>query len=331
MRISRLHRWFAQNPIVVAYIIFAAVFFANGLHFTDIDDFMRIARSPFQVATEGERQMFYASPLNYLIAAATGLDNLTGFFLIHGLEVALLPLCVGWAARRKIHDPEQCLRFLILLSLAPLWLVMLKWVGKVDPVVVGCFALCWATRSRWRLIPALIMVVAHREIGSLLLLSLYFLEDEKDVNLAAPLVAGNLFHLIYQYGVLDFPPQTRLHVMASKLPDFLRAFSTVPALYIMTMFNWYWVVLLMKKPTFKETSVIAVAALLALSNEDFTRDFIMAALPALFFHAERVARDETTRGFARLAPLAMFQFQIAAMGQVFHPENGLVFGLMGLS
>ena len=105
--------------------------------------------------------------------------------------------------------------------------------------------------------------------------------------------------------------------------DDFAAFANVPGLYVMSMFSWYWVLVLTQNPRWKEWAVIAAAFAMALPAEDFTRDFVLLSLPAVLFHLERIVRRNADPDLIRLAPLTPFHFQIAQLGQVFSPESQL--------
>ena len=211
--------------------------------------------------------------------------------------------------------------FLTLLSLTPLWLIVIKWIGKPDPILIAGLFLCWAFRSRWRVAIALMMVLAHREAGSVMVAAFYLSEKKKDHNLFVSLLVGNALHMLYQYGMLDYAPESRPEVMLDKIPDFLRAIVNMPTLYVMSMLTWYWVIILKRGLTAAEAGVMLMAACMAFLLEDFTRDFILAALPALLFHAARLAQSSDGTAWKKLWPLAPLQFQIATLGHVAFTRN----------
>jgi hypothetical protein len=264
-----------------------------------------------------------------MLGSALGLHSVFGFYVIHIGEILFMLFAVAAAVRHKIEVPNMRWLFIALLSLTPLWFVTLNWIGKSDPVLVGLLVLSWAYPSRWRVLSAVIMIMAHREIGSLMCLSLFFLEDRKDFNLLVGLLLGNAFHFLYQYGVLDTVPVSRLEWMEHHVASYLTPFVYTPTLYIGCTFSWYWVLLCLNRPERKELVVIAGAFILSLLNEDFTRDFALASLPAVLFHLERVVRKPENEALGKLAPLSVLQYQIAFKGKVFMEGYTLLLWLMG--
>ena len=322
-----------QYPLVWSCLwifgLFAAALAANGLATTDIPDFLSISRDTTRMLALPERGLFYSSPLNFFIADLLHLNSVAGFFIIHVTEIVLMLIAVGVAVGNKLPTPQQRLLYLILLSLTPVWLVAMKWLGKTDPVLIGGFFLCWGFQGRWRMLIVVIMILAHRELGSLMALMLFVLERSEgktgDKNLFYAIAVGNGFHLIYQYGILDQPPSSRAALMGGKAASFLTAFSQLPALYVMSMFSWYWILLCLEKPTKIEFGLFTLALVLALLNEDFTRDFTLAALPVTIFHIERVVVCDKYRNMKKLWPLTLMHFQIAAMGHFYAPNNSFIY------
>src|SRR5262249_21006994 len=88
-------------------------------------------------------------------------------------------------------------------------------------------------------------------------------------------------------------------------------FLRIPTLYVLSMFGWFWVVLLQRNPAWKEVLIYAVAFVLALICNDFTRDFIMVAFPAIVFHSARLVGNRENARFGKLVPLGMLQMQMA--------------------
>jgi hypothetical protein len=188
-------------------------------------------------------------------------------------------------------------------------------------VLIGGLFLCWAFPTRWRLLIAPVMVVAHREIGTVMAAALFFLEDEKDGNLVVGIVLGHALHLLYQYGVLDTVPQSRMDYTIEHLHQTLTTFMTMPGVYIINTFSWYWGVLCLNRPRRKEGLVFTAAFLLALLCSDFTRDFVLTALPALLFYTERLVVAGKLNGFEKWAPLTLLQTQVALVVSTYTHEN----------
>ncbi len=131
--LSRLGR----RPFIRLLCVYAAVMLVNGAAVTDWYDFIFISSDVTHIRVTVDREFLYSSPLNFILASLLHLDSDAGFYILHPLEIVGMLFCVAISVRKKIALPEQQARFLILLSLAPLWLVTFKWLGKTDPVVIG--------------------------------------------------------------------------------------------------------------------------------------------------------------------------------------------------
>ncbi len=168
------------------------------------------------------------------------------------------------------------------------------------------------------------MIFAHREIGTLMVAFLFFLEDEKDYNLLAALAVGNALHFLYQYGILNAVPQSRGELIYEVAKIYVKAFTDAPAYFTASLFTWYWMPILLQKPTRKELIVFIVCFFAALPCNDFTSDFhILPALPALLFHLERfTASPESKKTRKTLFPLCLLQFQMATHVPEHFYDNG---------
>jgi hypothetical protein len=301
----------SQRPFAGLLLIYAVVLAVNGFGITDWWDYNAAVTDIAKIRLTVDRQFLYSSPLNFFLGALLHLNFIGGFYLLNFIEIIGMLFCVAISVRKKIALPQDQARFIALLSLAPLWLVTFKWFGKTDPIVIGGLFLCWAYRTRWRLLIATVMIVAHREIGSLMVAFLFFLEDEKDYNLLIALLAGNTFHFVYQYGVLDAVPQSRAELISEVALQYVNAFTDAPGFYTGSLFTWYWVLILLNRPTRKETIVFILCFLAALPCNDFTRDFLLPALPAVLVHLERVIAAPDNKRLTNLFPLCLFQYQTA--------------------
>ena len=334
--VKQIKQDWRHDPMLLSCLwlfgLFTATLLANGLATTDIPDFFAISRDITKMSALPGRELFYSSPLNFIIANLFHLVSLTGFFVIHVGEVMVMLVCVAAAVSRKLPNREQRWLYLVLLSLTPLWLVVMKWLGKTDPVLIGGFFLCWGFASRWRMLVVVIMIMAHRELGSLMTLALFVLESRDgkntDKNLLYALAVGNGLQLLYQYGLLDQLPSSRAELMSGRARSFWDAFIQMPALYIMSMFSWYWIFICLERPRKIEFGIFALAFVLALMNEDFTRDFTLAALPAMVFHIERAVMSDRYGAMKNLWPLTLMHFQIAALGHFFAANNSFIYLLL---
>lgn len=302
-------------------VIYAAMLAFHGFGESDMPDFLHLARDTTKVLAPPLRQFLYSSPLNFMLGDLLKMPTVFGFYLIHISEVLAMLATILVCVRKKFPANEDQVRFLALLSLTPLWLVTLKWLGKPDPILIGMLFLSWAYPGRWRWVFVSIMVMAHREMGSAMCLFLFLSEEERDYSLIVPLLIGHAFHYLYENDVLNFKPVSRVADITVDIWLHPREFIERPELYFIGSLSWYWLVALWQRPGVRLGFGMAAAFAIAAVSEDFTRDFILMALAPILFHLEWVVKTPSSHALIRFLPLGLFQIQIAAMGFVFKPGN----------
>jgi hypothetical protein len=318
----------SPHPLIWLFGIFIATFLINGIFFTDFDAFQSIAHDPTHIVVPPDRQFLYSSPINFLVAAAFGVgSSYAAFQIMHFAELILMLLLVGFSVMHMFADRKQQVRFICMLSLTPLWYVTMKWVGKPDPLLIGLFFWCWAHRSPWRIVWVIIMIGAHREMGTLTAFFLYLLEDKKDNSLLYGIALGNGLHVIYQYSVLNQPPQSRAEFMGLHAQDLITVFVSKPGLFIMATLSWYWIVALTEPFRRREWAMLGIAFACATLNFDHTRDFIITAMPPIAFQLARMIANGRHRDYQKLTPLSVLHFQIAHVGMVYNDVNPFLSGL----
>jgi hypothetical protein len=277
-------------------LYFIALLAVQGLWEYDYPDFARIAADPFVIAVSRSRQFLYGSPVNFIIAWLLGLPNEVGFFLIHGVWLIALPLVVAWAIHHKDMADERKPYFVALLLLSPVWMACIKYFGKVDPIVIACLFVVWATdHPIVRPLAALGMVLAHQELGSVMLAMFYLTDRRRDHVLLLPFLVGNGAHWLYRHAVLDQVPVDRAAYMLDRLR---RKYWPVLKLGYPVMLlapAWYWVPLLLWPPGWLSIGLLVVSFTASVMTADVTRSFAMLSLPIILAHA-----DETAGVLARL-------------------------------
>lgn len=320
---------FSANPWLWLVTIYTAMLAFHGISESDIPDFLRMARNTTQIMEPVNRQFLYSSPLNYMIGDFLGMPTSFGFFFIHGAEIVAMLGTILLCVRKKFPANDEQIRFIAFLSLTPLWLVTLKWIGKPDPLLITMMFLCWAYPGRWRWLFVTVMVMAHREMGSVMCLFLFAAEEKPDFSLIIPLLIGHAFHYLYENQILDQHPSSRVDDIAVNIWRHPEEFAQKPVLYFVGSLSWYWIVALWQRPTLRLCLVLTAAFGIAIVSEDFTRDFILMALAPLLFHLERVAKTPSAETLMRYLPLCLLQIQIAVNGIIFKPNNLWVDWMMG--
>lgn len=310
---------FLARPWLWLVGIYTAMLAFHGFSESDIPDFLRIARDSTRVLEPENRQFLYSSPLNYMLGDFLGMSTFSGFFLIHGFEIIAMLAVICFCVRKKFAAADEHIRFFVFLSLSPLWLITLKWLGKPDPILISMLFLCWAYPGRWLF--AAIMVMAHREMGTAMILFLFLSEEDKDYSLILPISIGYAFHYLYENYILDHLPSSRVADITIDIWRHPKEFVRQPVLYFLGSLTWFWLVALWQRPAARLCLSLAGAFCVAVVSEDFTRDFILMALAPIIYHLERVVKNPSSAALMRFAPLGLLQIQIAAMGVLFKPNN----------
>src|SRR3954468_22114692 len=163
----------AANARVLRHpLCFVAVFVVlYGVNGTDRADFEQLASHPLTLHPNLDRQFLHSSPLPY--AAGYPLVQLVGagaaFVMVSAAGFGLL----AWGLARLLRSlpADTAADVVVVLLSSPLLLVVTRWIGKPDPVVIGLYLLLVsAPRAAWlRTALAVLLVLCHREIATFVL------------------------------------------------------------------------------------------------------------------------------------------------------------------
>lgn len=318
-RIVALVRGLARQPLALA----ALVVLLYGVNTTDFDDFARITRDPFVTHPEVTRQFLHSSPLTLFMGWP--LTRLFGagasYAAVSVLGVVVLAIGAWLYLRGRSPDQRRIIGLVFLST--PLLLVLCRWLGKSDTYLLGFYVALLACRGRGLLRAglALLLVLAHREIGLIILSGDAILRRRLDG--AAALGAGVAVALVALYHAkLSVPPFSRVDLALSYLKRGLLGWIRVPVAHLLLAFGWFWMVLVARGRTADLSRVALVILLcfaLAMDGADFTRDFILCATPLVAYTAEAAAADERLGSLLTRWPFPLpflIQLQLESFDQV---------------
>lgn len=306
------------------WLLIPAVGLIYGFGHTDFKDFQLLTRNPFETLQDGGRQFLHSSPLTIFLGWP--LTSLAGghvaYFTVGLGGFACLAAAVA-AFLGRLPTGRRATAGLVLLS-SPLLLVLLHWIGKGDTYLIAFYLATLLVRDRpWpTLLLCALMVAAHREIGTVILLGDLVLRRG-----SAPAVVGGglLGHaLVGAYlASLTPKPQDRID-FALALMLHGRTWRENPVTHLVLGPGWLWMILARLAgggDGWRMAAVLALDFAAAANTADFTRDFILCCTPLVAHAAERMAR-ETAAGDAVLRWPALFliQAQIASGNQVVDTE-----------
>ena len=211
-------------------------------------------------------------------------------------------LVIAWLTliffvREKYAD--NSIYFLLFILSWPLYKLTLNWIGKSDTLLLIGYLFIFFCSKKWRILGALVLVLAHKELGSIILIfeSLY-LWNENKINAIYDLFIGCIgalaIHFIYLNFVLSQKPQSRLAFALKNLNIFFSYFLTHWYLYVLSLIMPILPLLCVYKykPTKIFTLCVFISFCLAIVAADTSRIFCLLLLPVIFHTAEAVVQQK---------------------------------------
>ncbi len=301
-------------------VCFPAIFLAvYGVTTTDQEDFNIAAPHPLQNLLPPARQFLYSSPLIFFLGrAAVGLVRPgLAFWVVILLGQALLAIAVGAYARGCTRK----LDFLSCLYATPLPIILCLWLGKGDPyLLAGFLAYRGAMRgghSFWAMLAVVVMVAAHREMGAIMLVLDALLRRQVAPAPVLAFLVTEALVVVYHYGLLDVAPQGRVGYARTHFTDILVANGSTPIVHVLLGFGWFWNHVCRCLARRLDPLVIAAICFCfasAFLTLDFTRVFVICAMPVVLLVHERLYEDPLRRDPVRSEPAGYpFVFLLQAM------------------
>jgi hypothetical protein len=287
----------------LALLMLPALVWLYGWRTIDTVEWRTITAAPFAVSLDPSQQFLYGSPFTFLLGwyyERQGLTFDASFVVVHGLGLVFFGstlfhcLTVLCSARGRAAG-------VIVLAGSPLLFVVLTWIGKSDPFLLGFYLLLVCSKSPLtQALLAMSMIACHRELAAAILVAHAILHGP-----SRAIAAGGLAGLAGSF-VFTF---------------FLLRAAAHPLTYLVASLGPFW--LYVARPsalTARRTVVLAMAASLAAVTFDFTRVFIIVSTPLLLVLTREVV-DELRNGgvlfwgrrvgLGALALLAFAQIQVA--------------------
>jgi hypothetical protein len=217
---GRLNAIFIRWPLA---FVGAMVLIYFGGH-ADYQAFARFAVDPFDTTLAINEQFLYSSPLNLWIRAA--LSHLVGHAMAYGLTALLAVLAVtrAWRLYAAGFNLADRAALLFIVFSTPILLVATKWVGKGDLFMVAAYLVILARGGTGVVCgaAACVIILAHREIGTLMLAGHCFLRRTTPMPVLLGAAAGLSLMLIYQHALLPPVAVTRVAIVLNQGGELLR-------------------------------------------------------------------------------------------------------------
>lgn len=317
-RLIRCNAALARHPVLFILIMLPLY----GVAFADYSEFIAAVKTPFALALPADRQFLYSSPLHFWLGAVLARLSSPAFaFLATMLAgLGLVLLAVRHQARHLPEDARATFQLALLAS--PLLAVFLRWFGKSDPFLVAFYLMFRSSgRARIRLPAAILLVLAHRELGLIILAFDWFLRRQ---GWRAPLAGAALANAtlwMYQHWLLPAAPASRFDYMLHHGALILAGNLANPGLHLLLALGWFWVLiaLRLRHAAYRRGLVcIALAAALGFTTTDYTRTVTLALLPVIVDTALWTAQNRAGRRLLTAFPfplLFLVQAQIVDMNR----------------
>jgi hypothetical protein len=307
----------------LALLMLPALVWLYGWRTIDTVEWRTITAAPFAVSLDPSQQFLYGSPFTFLLGwyyERQGLTFDASFVVVHGLGLVFFAstlfhcLTVLCSARGRAAG-------VIVLAGSPLLFVVLTWIGKSDPFLLGFYLLLVCSKSPLtQALLAMSMIACHRELAAAILVAHAILHGPSRA-IAAGGLAGLAGSFVFTFFLLESVPASRFEFMLANAAGLLRRAAAHPLTYLVASLGPFW--LYVARPsalTARRTVVLAMAASLAAVTFDFTRVFIIVSTPLLLVLTREVV-DELRNGgvlfwgrrvgLGALALLAFAQIQVA--------------------
>jgi len=300
----------ARHPwIVVA--LFAVLY---GIQTTAYPQFRIVAMAPFTMNLPPDEQFNYGSPFTFFLGSYYlhhGLDDGWAFTTVNAIGLAFFAVSL-WAYVSRRYGAATRGQALLVALMSPVLFGVLSGVGKSDPFLIAFFLLSTLAESAvTRDILCGAAVLCHQTLAPALLAAALCFDSSRWRSTLAGVAIGEGLVWIYVHELLSAVPVSRGEYAVEHLRDLGTLLWQHPLLHLWATFGPFWIVVLAhRRLTWPRIVVFAGALALAAVSFDFTRIFIIVALPLVL----DISRDVVTSGvrLASLWPLMFFQLQCAA-------------------
>ena len=290
-----------------------------GFKHTDFKDFQSLTSNPFTTLVDPGRQFLHSSPLIFFLGwpVTHAVGSNASYFLTTVLGLVALAASLTRHFRR-IAPGRRATVCIVMLS-SPILLVLLRWMGKSDPYVIALYLamLGFKGRSGPTAVCSALMIVAHREIGTVMLAGGLILGQIAVAPAVAGALVGHSLLSAYQ-SMLDPKPAGRLSFALSVLQS--SSWRNNPILHVVLGPGWFWLFiarLFRNADAWRVILALLLCYAAAAATADYTRVFIVCAVPLIIYAADRIATDpRPSQGAVSWPALFALQAQIEFGDQV---------------
>ena len=312
-------------------LLFAGILLVTGPRFVDLNELAALYAEPFRLLGAPTDRYLHSSVgsifVGHLVGAVTP-HRVQVLAIVAALAAVAAVLAYG---HRAIADSEERWTFFRLLALSPLLHVLVFWLGKSDPYVIGAYFLLLLTRhAAVTAALAMAMTLAHPEQATVILAVHAAMHRPARGWLLAMLAgwaagAGVAQLYLAELGLAGSP---RAAWVGQWLEVLLRNNVARPVTMLWLSFSWFWIPVLAyvwaRRGRRRLLALAGICFVVAASSADFTRVFTLVSLPLTLHVARELARQAGGAlgpWLGRLTPLGFLQMELA-IGRVW--DNGWV-------
>jgi hypothetical protein len=306
--LSRTFAGIARRPWLLA----ALVTIAYGIRLNDTRELVDAAVNPYRMVLPPDRQFLYGSPLPLFLVSYfihQGLPGMAAYIWVQLVGIGLFVVGLQRALGDRVSEDTRKLALTVLLT-SPLLVTLLLWFGKSDVYLLGFFLLLASSPSAAsRVALAVLMLISHRELATVLLLMYGLLTPGKWRTIAIGLFAGHALLAVYS-GLLIPHPASRADFARQHASELIGVFAATPLLHLIMPAMLTVLYAATRMLTWRAVTVLAIALAMAMVAQDFTRVFTIVSAPLLVDAARTIAANRPS-AVTWLWPLALTQVHLA--------------------
>ncbi len=269
-------------------LTFAIWLLLHGVGLNEYAMFGKITADLTHISVEPSMQFLYSSPFMFALGAMLRpIGQSLSFVVTYGCGLVLMCL-MFWRWLQRAH-PAQPAALLLFMLWSPLLIVTLHWAGKGDPWLLAFYMLHRSSKhkalqSLW----CLLMVLCHREMGSLLVVIECICTRQIRWAALPGLALGHALIWLYHHRVLDAMPVGRIGFLGADWLSIPQHNAANVFGFLALSLGCYWVYLAaFARPNWREVATLLICFAAALFTLDYTRVFTILALPVILLTLPR--------------------------------------------
>ena len=306
---------------IISLLLVLSLYF--GVRVADVADLLQLHQNPFHLLPNPDRQYLHGSIINPILGWLFFARDKSGINIFYYIVLIISWATIIFLAVKKFQT--KSLFFILFLFSWPVLKVSIGWLGKSDSFFILGYSLIFFLRGYWRFFGGLILGLAHKELGLIVVVfeALYIWESGDRKNLALTFfgfISSLFFHYIYIHFGLDGIPVSRINFALNTLSMRLQYFYSYWYLFFLALLMPIFIIKKVHHIDFDSKTYLCIccAFIVAVLCTDTTRIFTLALLPTIFHLAENLTDKRKTNKINSISYLLPFiVFEVVAPPIVF--------------